>query len=64
MIADTDGYNTVFDIHQGKFEQVPGNLKPLGLGECEVVRKVDHANNEIPKVCDFDSCLENGHEHF
>ena len=50
MIADADGYINKFDVYQGKFEQVPENMKFFGLGERVVLSMVDHLHNKNHKV--------------
>ena len=50
MIADTDGYINKSDVYQGKFEQVPEDMKSFGLGECVVLSMLDHLQNKNHEV--------------
>ena len=50
IIADTDGCINKFDVYQGKFEQVPEDMKSFGLGECVVLSMVDHLHNKNHEV--------------
>ena len=47
MIADTDGYINKFD---GKFEQVPEDMKSFGLGERVVLSMVDPLHDKNHEV--------------
>ena len=50
MIAHTDGCINKFDVYQGKFEHVPEDMKPFGLGERFVLSMVDHLHNKNHEV--------------
>ena len=50
MIADTDGFINKLDVYQGKFEHVPEDMKPFGLGERIVLSMVDHLHNKNHEV--------------
>ena len=50
MIADTDGFINKLDVYQGKFEHVPEDMKPFGLGEHVVLSMVDHLHNKNHEV--------------
>ena len=50
MIADTDGFINKLDVYQGKFEHVPEDMKPFGLGERVVLSMVDHLHNKNHEV--------------
>ena len=50
MIADADEYINKFDVYEGKFEQVPEDMKSFCLEERVVLSMVDHQHNKNHEV--------------
>ena len=50
MDISTDGHINKSDLYQGKFEQVPEDMKSFGLGERLVLSMVDHLHNKNHEV--------------